>query len=113
MKNKESIFFAISGHSIAKKNFCIKNQFPFDSDSHTFGKQPSAKPNANNLVTILLSDSFPDPRVSLLLRPVRPEVHVHAEGDELDEEEHVGDGDAREEAVDGGAVHLLRGGAHI
>ena len=34
---------------------------------------------------------------------------MHAEGDELDEEEHVGDGDTREEAVDGGAVHLLRG----
>ena len=38
---------------------------------------------------------------------------MHAEGDELDEEEHVGDGDAREEAVDGGAVHLLRGGTHM
>ena len=32
---------------------------------------------------------------------------MHAEGDELDEEEHVGDGDARQEAVDGRAVHLL------
>ena len=32
---------------------------------------------------------------------------MHAEGDELDEEEQVGDGDARQEAVDGRAVHLL------
>ena len=34
---------------------------------------------------------------------------MHAEGDELDEEEHVGDGDTRQEAVDGRAVHLLAG----
>ena len=32
---------------------------------------------------------------------------MDAEGDELDEEEHVGDGDARQEAVDGRTVHLL------
>ena len=52
---------------------------------------------------------LPAPRELLVLLAVRtrPEVHVDAEGDELDEEEHVGDGDAREEAVDGRAVHLL------
>ena len=58
------------------------------------------------------TESFflPTPREFLLLLAVRPEgkeVHVHAEGDELDEEEHVGDGDARQEAVDGRTVHLL------
>ena len=54
---------------------------------------------------------LPAPRELLVLLAVRtrPEVHVDAEGDELDEEEHVGDGDARQEAVDGRAVHLLAG----